>query len=150
MPSALVASTVTRNYSRLTAEGGLGVATKITIGYDVPWRQVHAMLLMAAARVPDVVEDPPPRILQTALNDFYVEYTMIVRINEPSRRIVILSDVHAHIQDVFNEFGVQIMSPNYEADPAQAKVVPRDEWFKAPANAAVTTTVRDAKAVEPG
>jgi small-conductance mechanosensitive channel len=150
MPNALVASNVTRNYSRLAAEGGLGVATKVTIGYDVPWRQVHAMLLMAAARVPDVVADPPPRVLQTALNDFYVEYTMIVRINEPSRRIAILSDVHAHIQDVFNEFGVQIMSPNYEADPAQAKVVPRDEWFKAPATATATTAVRDPRATEPG
>jgi len=139
MPNALVASNVTRNYSRLAADGGLGVATKITIGYDVPWRQVHAMLLMAAARVPDVVAEPPPRVLQTALNDFYVEYTMIVMITEPSRRIAILSDVHAHIQDVFNEFGVQIMSPNYEADPAQPKVVPRDEWFKAPATAAATT-----------
>ena len=150
MPNALVASTVTRNYSRLATAGGLGVAAKVTIGYDVPWRQVHAMLLMAASRVPEVAAEPLPRVMQTALNDFYVEYTMIVTITEPSRRIAILSDVHASIQDVFNEFGVQIMSPNYEADPAQAKVVPPGKWFEAPATAATTTAVRDPRATEPG
>jgi hypothetical protein len=37
------------------------------------------------------------------------------------------------IQDVFNEFGVQIVSPNYEADPEGPKVVPRDRWYAAPA-----------------
>jgi small-conductance mechanosensitive channel len=133
LPNSLVASNVMRNYSRLAAEGGLGVPAKVTIGYDVPWRQVHAMLLMAAARVPAVATEPPPRVLQTALNDFYVEYTMLVTISQPVRRLAILSDVHASIQDVFNEFGVQIMSPNYEADPGAAKIVPRADWFKAPA-----------------
>ena len=134
MPNSLVASTITRNYSRLSSNGGLRVATTVTIGYGVPWRQVHAMLIMAAQRVPLLNPDPPPRVLQTKLQDFYVEYTLIVSIAEPSRRIFILSEIHAAIQDVFNEFGVQIMSPNYEADPESAKVVPRDDWYKAPAS----------------
>jgi hypothetical protein len=34
---------------------------------------------------------------------------------------------------VFNEHGVQIMSPNYEADPAEPKLVPTDKWFEPPA-----------------
>jgi small-conductance mechanosensitive channel len=133
LPNSLVATSVTRNYSRLASEGGLFAGTKVTIGYDVPWRQVHAMLRMACTRVPEVAVEPPPRVLQTALDDFYVEYTLLVNIAEPARRVAILSDVHANIQDVFNEFGVQIMSPNYEADPEQPKVVPRDHWFQPPA-----------------
>jgi len=43
--------------------------------------------------------------------------------------------LHANIQDAFNEYGVQIMSPNYEADPNGPKIVPRDQWFAAPASA---------------
>jgi small-conductance mechanosensitive channel len=135
LPNSLVASSVTRNYSRLSADGGLRVATKVTIGYDVPWRQVHAMLVMAARRVPEVNAEPAPRVLQTGLQDFYPEYTLVVSIAQPSRRIFVLSEVNAAIQDVFNEYGVQIMSPNYEADTAAAKVVPREDWFKAPASA---------------
>ena len=30
-----------------------------------------------------------------------------------------MSQLHANIQDVFNEYGVQIMSPHYIADPPE-------------------------------
>jgi len=52
---------------------------------------------------------------------------------DPAKRPAVLDELHANIQDVFNENGVQIMSPNYEADPAQPKLVPREDWYKAPA-----------------
>jgi small-conductance mechanosensitive channel len=133
IPNALIAANVTRNYSRLAADGGVRIATKLTIGYDVPWRQVHAMLQLAAERTSGLARDFPPRVLQTALLDFYVEYTLLVAIADPSRRVVTLAELHANIQDVFNENGVQIMSPNYEADPAQPKVVASADWFKTPA-----------------
>jgi small-conductance mechanosensitive channel len=105
----------------------------VTIGYDTPWRQVHAMLRMAAERTTQVSREPAPRVLQTALHDFYVEYTLIVCVPEPRLKFAVLDELHAHIQDVFNEFGVQIMSPNYEADPADKKFVPKEQWFPAPA-----------------
>ena len=75
-------------------------------------------------------------MLQTALQDFYVEYTLIVCVAEPKLKFAVLNELHAHIQDVFNEFGVQIMSPNYEADPADKKFVPKEQWFQAPAQPA--------------
>jgi len=133
VPNAIIASSVTRNYSRLAGEGGVFVPTKVTIGYDTPWRQVHALLLLAAERTDGVAKDPPPRVLQTALLDFYVEYTLLVNIAEPPRRLAILSGLNAKIQDVFNEFGVQIMSPNYEADPEAPKMVPKEDWVRPPA-----------------
>jgi small-conductance mechanosensitive channel len=133
IPNALIAANVTRNYSRLAPEGGVRVATKVTIGYDAPWRQVHAMLLLAAGRTGGLVSGTEPRVLQTALQDFYVEYTLLVAVADPSRRGPVLSELHANIQDVFNENGVQIMSPNYEADPAAPKVVASADWFRAPA-----------------
>ena len=91
------------------------------------------MLQMAAERTSRISQDPPPRVLQTALQDFYVEYTLVVCVAEPKLKFAVLNELHAHIQDVFNEFGVQIMSPNYEADPADKKFVPKEQWFQAPA-----------------
>jgi hypothetical protein len=44
--------------------------------------------------------------------------------------------LHRNILDVFNEYAVQIMTPGYEGDPERPKVVPRDQWFAAPANSA--------------
>ena len=133
IPNAVIATSVTRNYSRLAAEGGIWIATKVTIGYDTPWRQVHALLESAADRTEGVSKEQAPRVRQTALLDFYVEYTLLVCIANPSERVVTLDRLHANIQDAFNEHGVQIMSPNYEADPEGPKVVPRDKWFEPPA-----------------
>jgi len=133
IPNAVIAGTVTRNYSRLAREGGVRLPTKVTIGYDVPWRQVRAMLLVAAERTQSISPTPEPRVMQTALQDFYVEYTLAVSVEDPSRKLLVLDELHANIQDVFNEHGVQIMSPNYEADPDAPKIVPREDWFKAPA-----------------
>jgi small-conductance mechanosensitive channel len=133
VPNAFIAGNVTRNYSRLAHNGGMRLATSVTIGYDTPWRQVRAMLLLAAERADLVSREPPPRVLQTALQDFYVEYTLIVCIADPRRKQRVLDDLHAQIQDVFNEHGVQIMSPHYETDPAAAKVVPMEQWYAPPA-----------------
>jgi small-conductance mechanosensitive channel len=133
IPNAVIAGTVTHNYSRLAGDGGVRVPTKVTIGYDVPWRQVRGLLLMAAERTQSIARSPEPRVLQTALQDFYVEYTLIVSLTDPATRLFVLDELHAHIQDVFNEHGVQIMSPNYEADPERPKIVPPEDWFKAPA-----------------
>jgi small-conductance mechanosensitive channel len=133
VPNAIIASSVTRNFSRLAKSGGVFVPTKITIGYDTPWRQVHAMLLLAAERTEEVAKDPPPRVLQTGLMDFYVEYTLLVNIADPARRLAILSALNSQVQDIFNEFGVQIMSPHYEADPDSPKIAAREDWIRPPA-----------------
>ena len=79
-----------------------------------------------AAGRPGVLADPPPRVFQTALSDFYAEYRLVCQAmpTEPRPRAEVLSSLHANVQDVFNEYGVQIMSPHYLGDPAQAKVVP--------------------------
>jgi hypothetical protein len=40
--------------------------------------------------------------------------------------------MHQDILDVFNEHGVQIMTPAYEGDPEVPKVVPKEQWYQAP------------------
>jgi small-conductance mechanosensitive channel len=94
---------------------------------------VHARLLLAAARTPGQRSGPKPVFLQTGLQDFYVQYTLVVALEQPNRRMLLLAALHANIQDAFNEYGVQIMSPNYEADPEAPKVVPPSRWYSAPA-----------------
>jgi small-conductance mechanosensitive channel len=133
IPNAVLVSQTVTNYSRNADTMGVYTPTSITIGYDVPWRQVEALLLLAADRTEGVRREPAPAVLQVGLEDFYVRYTLLVALEQPHRRGPILATLHANIQDAFNEHGVQIMSPNYEADPETRKIVPRDQWFAAPA-----------------
>ena len=133
IPNAVIVSQTVTNYSRFTETEGVFVPTEITIGYDVPWRQVQALLLLAAARSPGVRREPAPIVRPAALEDAHVRYTLLFCLEQPAERRKTLATVHANILDAFNEYGVQITSPNYEADPATPKVVPRDQWFAAPA-----------------
>lgn len=135
IPNNVVLGGQLHNYSRHPDGPGMWLETGVTIGYDTPWRQVHRLLLEAAARTPGVAKDPPPFVLQTALSDFYVDYRLRVRVAEVLRRALVLSELHAQIQDGFNAEGVQIMSPNYEADPESPKLVPREHWERLPLQA---------------
>ena len=135
LPNSMVLGAVTRNFSRTVKGAGFIVDAAVTIGYDAPWRQVHAMLIGAARRTAGVLSDPPPRVFQTALSDFYVEYRLVCQAipSEPLPRAEIVSNLNANIQDAFNEHGVQIMSPHYLGDPQQSKVVPKAHWYMPPA-----------------
>jgi small-conductance mechanosensitive channel len=134
VPNAVVVGQSTTNYTKLAASGGSYLATSVTIGYDIPWRQVRSLLLLAAERTRNVRREPPPRVIQDALDDFYVRYRLVVGLDDPTDRLLTRDRLHANIQDAFNEFGVQIMSPHYESDPASPKIVPRPRWHARPAS----------------
>ncbi|MDM0083522.1 mechanosensitive ion channel family protein [Variovorax sp. J31P179] len=135
MPNSVIMASTTKNYSRTVEGRGYVLDTVVTIGYDTPWRQVEAMLVEAARRTGGVLASPPPQIFKTALSDFYVEYRLVcqARPERPRPRAEALNALHAHVLDVFNESGVQIMSPHYVQDPAADKVVPRANWYAPPA-----------------
>jgi small-conductance mechanosensitive channel len=135
LPNSMITGAVTKNYSRTLDGKGYVVDTTVTIGYDTAWRQVEAMLIEAARRTPGILENPAPVVFQTDLSDFYPEYRLVAQAipRGPRPRAEVLSQLHANIQDVFNEYGVQIMSPHYMADTAQAKVVKPENWRPAPA-----------------
>jgi len=133
IPNAVLTSNVVTNYSRLAAEQGAIIPTTVTIGYDAPWRQVHGLLLLAADRTQIARKEPKPFVLQRNLGDFYVEYTLHIYIDRAEDRIPALSQLHAQIQDAFNEFGVQIMSPHFMTQPPTTIVVPKAKWFEPPA-----------------
>ena len=134
VPNNVVVANTTTDFSRLSDSEGVFTPTAVTIGYDAPWRQVQSLLLLAAERTPGLRATPKPVVLQSSLEDFYVKYTLFVSLEQQEARFSTLHVLHSNIQDVFNEYGVQIMSPNYVLDPAAAKVVARKDWFAAPAS----------------
>ena len=133
IPNAVIVGQTITDYSRAGDSEGVYTPTSVTIGYDTPWRQVHALLLSAAERTAGVRRDPKPVVLQASLEDYYVKYTLFVCLERQQSRPFTFDTLHAHIQDLFNEYGVQIMSPNYMMDPAAPKVVARTDWYAAPA-----------------
>ncbi len=87
-------------------------------------------------RRPGLCAEPAPVVYQTSLDDFYVKYTLFVCLEQQDARLVVLNALYANIQDQFNAYGVQIMSPNYVIDPKDPKIVPKDQWYAAPARPA--------------
>lgn len=122
LPNVVVLGSQVTNYSRPAGATTAQLQASVTIGYDTPWRKVHELLLASVDGIPGLLPTPPPVVLQRALSDFYVEYTLCVRIADPTARVHVLSQLHAAILDRFNAAGVQIMSPHYLADPAKPKL----------------------------
>jgi len=133
IPNGVVISAHVTNYSRLAGRDGAIISTTVTIGYDAPWRQIQALLLQAAEKTAGIRNSPAPFVLQRALSDFYIEYELRARIDQPVQRVTILSALHGEIQDAFNEAGVQIMSPHFMYQPENAVVVPESQWYAPPA-----------------
>ena len=115
VPNAALLSGGIINYTALSESHGLVLHTSITIGYDVPWPKVHELLLSAAAKTPSIEADPPPFILQKALQDWYVEYELNATTRNSHAMPRTYSNLHANIQDAFREADVEIMSPHYMA-----------------------------------
>ncbi|MEN2400142.1 mechanosensitive ion channel family protein [Flavobacterium sp. MC2016-06] len=115
IPNATVLSSTSTNFSANTKQStnGLLIHTTVTIGYDVPWKDIHKALIDAALKTELTEQTPPPFVLQTSLDDFYVSYQVNVYTKEPNKQPRIYSSLHQNIQDSFNAVGIEIMSPHY-------------------------------------
>jgi small-conductance mechanosensitive channel len=133
IPNSIILNSEVVNFSTLAADAGLILHTNVGIGYETPWRQVEAILIEAARRTPGLRTDPEPFVLQRKLGDFAVDYELNAYTDDPARMLRLYSALHRNILDGFNEYGIQIMTPAYEGDPEQPKIVPRDQWFTLPA-----------------
>jgi small-conductance mechanosensitive channel len=133
VPNTVILGGNVTNYSSIARKEGLILHTTVGIGYETPWRQVEEMLLEAARRTPGLDAEPPPFVLQRELGDFAVTYEINAYTRDPRRMYATYTALHANILDVFNEHGVQIMTPAYVGDPEVPKVVPPDQVFATPA-----------------
>jgi small-conductance mechanosensitive channel len=133
VPNSEILNSHVVNYSTLARSRGLILHTTVGIGYETPWRQVEGMLLAAAQRTTGLLKEPAPFVLQKSLGDFAVTYELNAYCDEAQKMSRLYTALHQNILDVFNEHGVQIMTPAYEGDPAVPKVVPKEQWYLAPA-----------------
>lgn len=113
VPNSFVMSSLTTNYSSSAQEYGLIIHSDVTFGYEVPWQQVHQLLIQAALDTPHIEAEPRPFVLQTKLDDWYVVYQINAYTRHPEKMALIYSELHQNIQNVFNEAGIEIMSPHF-------------------------------------
>jgi small-conductance mechanosensitive channel len=150
IPNSTILSGHVINLSQEVREGdGLILHTNITIGYDAPWETVHSLLIEAAQRTKDLLKSPPPFVLQTALNDFYVTYELNAYTDAPEIMPRIYSELHQNIQNIFNEAGVEIMSPHYsQIRDGNHSTIPKSYLppdYEAPAIRIATTETKGKK-----
>lgn len=113
IPNTNVLTAQTVNFSSMQADTGLILHTTVTIGYDVPWRQIHELLISAAKATKEISQDKEPYVLQKSLDDSYVCYEINAYTNNATDQMRIYSELHQNIQDNFAKANVEIMSPMY-------------------------------------
>ena len=128
LPNSILLNSKIINYTVKAKEKGIILHTVVGIGYETPWRQVDAMLKLAANRTEGLLKSPPPFVLKMVLADFAVNYEINAYCKEVNNLKTVYTRLHENILDVFNENNVQIMTPSYERDPEIPKVVPKDQW----------------------
>jgi small-conductance mechanosensitive channel len=115
IPNSTVMNGAVKNYSTEAKKTGVIFYTKVTIGYDAPWRTVHQLLISAALATEHVLQQPAPFVLQRGLDDFYVTYELNAYTDTPPKVLNIYSELHQNIQDRFNEAGIEICSPHFSS-----------------------------------
>jgi small-conductance mechanosensitive channel len=133
IPNSQILAADVMNLSSFARQQGLILHTEVGIGYETPWRQVEAMLITAAERTPGLNREPRPFVLVKKLGDFAITYELNAYTHDVKSMAVIYTGLHRNILDVFNEYGVQIMTPAYEGDPAEPKIVAPKDWYGPPA-----------------
>jgi small-conductance mechanosensitive channel len=128
IPNATIINTHLWNYTKNAKELGIILHPTVTIGYDVPSETVIKLLLKAAKNTKNLTRDFKPFVLQKSLNDFYVEYELNVYTKQPDKMLLFYSDLNQSIQREFNEAGVEILSPHYNAiRDGNASTIPGEE-----------------------
>lgn len=116
VPNSFIMSSHTVNYSESARNYGLIIHTSVSFAYDTPWRTVHDLLINAALRTPGVLQNPKPFVLETELQDYYPCYQINAYIKNADIIPDIMSDLMQNIQDLFNEAGIELMTPHYYAN----------------------------------
>ena len=130
VPNSFVMSSLTTNYTSSAQEYGLIIHSDVTFGYEVPWQQVHQILIQAALATPHIEAEPRPFVLQTKLDDWYVVYQINAYTRHPEKMAFIYSQLHQNIQDLFNEAGIEIMSPHFMGVRPTDQVFMPDEYLQ--------------------
>ena len=124
IPNSFITTSDTVNYSASARQHGLIIHTMLTMGYDVPWRKVHELLIDAALKTKGVLEHPAPFVLETELNDNYMCYQINAYIKDADDMPFIMSDLLQNIQDFFNGAGIELFAPHHFTTKSRCEVAP--------------------------
>lgn len=115
IPNSNLLGSQTSNFTFSAQRYGIIVHTKITIGYDEPWKKLESLLIQAAENTEGIKKHPKPFVRITALDDFYVEYEINGYTERAKTLSAVYSALHQQILDTLHGAGVEIMSPHIEA-----------------------------------
>ena len=113
VPNSTVMMSHVENFSANAQGRGLILHTAITVDFEVPWREVHGLLIQAATVTPLVLAEPAPFVSQVKLNESSVTYELNVYTNSPNSRPAIYSELHQNIQDTLKAAGVEMRATTY-------------------------------------
>tara|TARA_R100001369_G_scaffold90589_1_gene129823 strand:- start:379 stop:1569 length:1191 start_codon:yes stop_codon:yes gene_type:complete len=130
IPNKMIVEGQIVNFSSEEKGVGIYMHTTVTLGYDVSWRKVHDVMIEAAKRTTEIIDDPKPFVLQTALNDFNVAYELNAYTKNPSKMAATYSELHQNLQDCLNENGIEILSPHYKVERSSNETTIPKEYKK--------------------
>lgn len=111
IPNSTILTKDTLNYSANKQKDGLVITAAVTMGYSVPWRTIHEVLINAAQQTQHINKDKEPYVFQNTLDQFYVTYQINVYTHEPDKMFFIHTELLQNIQDGFAEAGIDMNLP---------------------------------------
>jgi small-conductance mechanosensitive channel len=116
IPNGAVLSSEVKNYSAKAQDGAVVLTVEAGIWDDVDWRTVHSLLVEAVLKTPGILAAPAPVVMQMALGDFAVNHELRARTLDGVNMVPIGSQLRENVLDAFSAAGVEIMTPNLQAD----------------------------------
>ncbi len=129
IPNGNVLSGSVLNYSSRAASEGVVLTVAAGIGYDVDWRTVHRLMIDGALATPYILHNPPPKVWQSSLGDYAVNYELRALTDNALEMWDTYSLLRQNVLDAFNKAGVEIMTPSIFAHrDASGLAVPVEQF----------------------
>lgn len=109
VPNGLLAKAPLKNFTKPTPAVRRSIF--LQIGYDVPPKQVHELVLEAVKSAPNVLVDPPPSVVTNDFKDSGLEYWVRYFIDEFHRRDGIDGGVRDRIWYALRRGGIDLAFP---------------------------------------
>lgn len=115
IPNSFILTSHTINYSASARKHGLIIHSEISFGFELPWEEIHTLLIEAASMTKGIEADPPPFVHELSFEDFYPVYQINAYIKDADKTAQIKSDLLKNIHELANKAGIELLSPHYVA-----------------------------------
>lgn len=87
------------------------VMLKVGVAYGTDAAKVRTLLLDLARSHPDILADPAPEVFFTAMNDSSIEFSLVARASDFTKRFKAECDLREQVYTKFAEEGIEIPFP---------------------------------------